>query len=74
MSEPSKREWFIAWLDGLERSAFTGTVALTLQLERGSIARLVVREASWPPKPPCCGRRPLCSVPAPSRPLWRPHW
>jgi hypothetical protein len=44
VNEPSKREWLTAWLDGLERSAFTGTVSLTLHLERGSVARLTVKE------------------------------
>lgn len=44
MTEPGKREWLNAWLDGLEQSAFTGTVTLILYLDRGSISRLVVKE------------------------------
>ncbi len=44
MNEPTKREWLTAWLDGLERTAFTGTVSLTLRLEQGAIARLTVKE------------------------------
>jgi len=44
VNAPTKREWLTAWLDGLEHTAFTGTVSLTLRLERGSIARLTVKE------------------------------
>jgi hypothetical protein len=44
LTEPPKREWLNAWLDGLERSAFTGTVTLTLHLTDGGITRLVVKE------------------------------
>jgi hypothetical protein len=44
VTEPSKRGWLIAWLDGLEQSAFTGTVSLTLHLTDGGITRLVVKE------------------------------
>ncbi len=44
MTEPPKREWLNAWLDGLERSSFTGTVSLVVSLDRGLISRLVVKE------------------------------
>jgi len=38
----------MAWLDGLERSCFTGTVSLTLNLAHGGITRLVVQEERKP--------------------------
>jgi hypothetical protein len=44
VNAPTKREWLDVWLDGLECSAFTGTVSLTLNLAAGSITRLVVNE------------------------------
>jgi hypothetical protein len=34
----------MAWIEGLTRSAFTGTASVTLHLDRGSIARLEVKE------------------------------
>ena len=43
---PTKRAWLTAWLDGLERSAFSGVVSLTVHLDGGSIARLIVNEES----------------------------
>lgn len=42
---PTRREWLDAWLDGLERSRFTGTARLTLFLIDGSLTRLAVEEA-----------------------------
>ncbi len=45
---PTRREWLVAWLDGLERSCFTGTVSLTLNLAHGGITRLVVQEERKP--------------------------
>jgi hypothetical protein len=44
VSEPTKGEWLSAWIDGLERSQFTGEVSLTLYLDHGGITRLVVKE------------------------------
>ena len=45
MSErPTKRDWLTAWLDGLERSRFTGEAQITLYLTNGWFTRLVVKE------------------------------
>ena len=52
---PTKRAWLTAWLDGLERSRFTGEARLTLTLEHGSLVRLLVAE-----RKPGENRRPIC--------------
>jgi hypothetical protein len=40
----TKRKWLIAWLEGLERSRYTGAAQLTLYLNHGTLNRLVVRK------------------------------
>ena len=39
--KPTKREWVKAYLDGLERSEFTGFVDLRLTFNGGGISRVI---------------------------------
>ena len=45
---PTRHEWLMAWIEGLIRSAFTGTASITLHFDRGSITRLDVKEERKP--------------------------
>jgi hypothetical protein len=41
MARPTKREWLEAWLNGLEKTAFTGKVLPELHYNLGHLTRIV---------------------------------
>jgi hypothetical protein len=40
--KPTKREWLKAYMDGLERSRYTGSVDIRLTYRNGDIALLIL--------------------------------
>lgn len=53
MTRPSKREWINAYVAGLEQIGYTGRVVITLDFNKGGIARATpMREEEIGPAKP----------------------